>query len=140
MGGMEEDLEPLLHSAFRYALALTHEPAEAQDLVHDACLSMLSASAGWGKAYLFAAVRNRYIDRYRRNRKLLFLSIDGDTTLAEIPDGAREPDEDRQQRVARDGSWFCSPNYCGAYRPGFRGKSPPDRAFNNLGFRCAKDP
>ena len=32
MGGMEEDLEPLLHSAFRYALALTHEPAEAQDL------------------------------------------------------------------------------------------------------------
>jgi formylglycine-generating enzyme len=40
-------------------------------------------------------------------------------------------------RVARGGSWFCSANYCGAYREGFRGKSPPDHAFNNVGFRCA---
>jgi len=41
-------------------------------------------------------------------------------------------------RVARGGSWFCSANYCAAYRPGFRGKSPPDHAFNNVGFRCAR--
>ena len=44
-----------------------------------------------------------------------------------------------QRRVARGGSWFCSPNYCSAYRPGFRGKSPPGSGFNNVGFRCAKD-
>ena len=43
------------------------------------------------------------------------------------------------RRVARGGSWFCSANYCGAYRPGFRGKSPPSSSFNNMGFRCAKD-
>ncbi len=42
-------------------------------------------------------------------------------------------------RVARGGSWFCSANYCGAYRPGFRGKSPPNSSFNNVGFRCARD-
>jgi formylglycine-generating enzyme len=42
-------------------------------------------------------------------------------------------------RVARGGSWFCSANYCGAYRPGFRGKSPPGSSFNNVGFRCARD-
>ena len=47
------------------------------------------------------------------------------------------PDDHR--RVARGGSWFCSSNYCSAYRPGFRGKSPPGRAFNNVGFRCARD-
>ncbi len=41
-------------------------------------------------------------------------------------------------RVARGGSWFCSANYCEAYRPGFRGKSPPDHAFNNVGFRCVR--
>lgn len=41
-------------------------------------------------------------------------------------------------RVARGGSWFCSSNYCSAYRPGFRGRSPPDHAFNNVGFRCAR--
>jgi len=42
-------------------------------------------------------------------------------------------------RVARGGSWFCSANYCGAYSTHFRGASPPDRAFNNVGFRCARD-
>lgn len=44
-----------------------------------------------------------------------------------------------QMRVARGGSWFCSANYCGAYRVAFRGKSPQDSSFNNVGFRCAKD-
>lgn len=44
-----------------------------------------------------------------------------------------------QNRVARGGSWFCSPNYCGAYSTHYRGASPPDHAFNNVGFRCAMD-
>ncbi len=44
-----------------------------------------------------------------------------------------------QMRVARGGSWFCSANYCGAYRVAFRGQSPPDSSFNNVGFRCARD-
>jgi len=42
-------------------------------------------------------------------------------------------------RVARGGSWFCSPNYCGAYSSNYRGASPPTHTFNNVGFRCAKD-
>ena len=44
-----------------------------------------------------------------------------------------------QTRVARGGSWFCNPNYCGAYSTHYRGNSPPDHAFNNVGFRCAMD-
>lgn len=55
--------------------------------------------------------------------------------VAENPTGPRGG----TQRVSRGGSWFCSANYCGAYRPGFRGKSPPGSAFNNVGFRCARD-
>lgn len=46
---------------------------------------------------------------------------------------------DGDRRVARGGSWFCSENYCSAYRPGFRGKSPAGHPFNNVGFRCARD-
>jgi len=42
-------------------------------------------------------------------------------------------------RVAKGGSWFCSANYCAAYRAGFRGKSPQQRTFNNVGFRCARN-
>lgn len=45
----------------------------------------------------------------------------------------------RTMKVARGGSWFCSANYCSAFRPGFRGKSPAGHAFNNVGFRCASD-
>lgn len=44
-----------------------------------------------------------------------------------------------KKRVARGGSWFCSPNYCSAYSSHYRGASPPDHAFNNVGFRCAMD-
>jgi len=43
------------------------------------------------------------------------------------------------KRVARGGSWFCSPDYCAAYNSHYRGASPPDHAFNNVGFRCVKD-
>jgi len=44
-----------------------------------------------------------------------------------------------ERRVARGGSWFCSPAYCAAYTTHYRGASPPDRAFTNVGFRCAAD-
>jgi formylglycine-generating enzyme required for sulfatase activity len=44
-----------------------------------------------------------------------------------------------ENRVARGGSWFCSADYCGAYNTSFRGASPANHAFNNVGFRCAAD-
>jgi sulfatase modifying factor 1 len=53
-------------------------------------------------------------------------------------DNPRGP-QSGDKRVARGGSWFCSPNYCGAYSTHYRGASPPDHAFNNVGFRCARD-
>jgi formylglycine-generating enzyme required for sulfatase activity len=46
---------------------------------------------------------------------------------------------DGEKRVARGGSWFCNPTYCGAYSTHYRGASPPERGFNNVGFRCAAD-
>jgi sulfatase modifying factor 1 len=54
---------------------------------------------------------------------------------SENPTGAATGDK----RVARGGSWFCSPNYCGAYNSHYRGASPPTHAFNNVGFRCVSD-
>lgn len=44
-----------------------------------------------------------------------------------------------EKRIARGGSWFCSEGYCSAYSSHYRGASPPAHAFNNVGFRCAKD-
>ncbi len=57
------------------------------------------------------------------------------TSPAETPTGPPVG----ETRVARGGSWFCSANYCGAYNSHYRGASPPDHAFNNVGFRCAAD-
>ena len=53
-------------------------------------------------------------------------------------DNPRGP-ESGTYRVARGGSWFCSPEYCSAYNSHYRGASPPDHAFTNVGFRCAAD-
>ena len=56
-------------------------------------------------------------------------------SLRDNPTGPSSGDK----RVARGGSWFCSPNYCAAYNSHYRGASPPDHTFNNVGFRCAVD-
>ncbi len=41
-------------------------------------------------------------------------------------------------KVARGGSWYCGQGHCGAYRNAYRGRSPQDASFNNVGFRCVK--
>jgi len=63
----------------------------------------------------------------------------GEAYYAVSPAANPRGPESGDRRVARGGSWFCSPNYCGAYSTHYRGASPPDRAFNNMGFRCAAD-
>lgn len=71
-----EGIDDLLESGWRYAFSLSHDAAEAEDLLQDACLSILSSGAKWQRSYFFATIRNRFIDRYRRNRKILFLSLE----------------------------------------------------------------
>jgi RNA polymerase sigma-70 factor (ECF subfamily) len=75
---MPEGIDDLLSSGYGYAFSLAHDAAEAEDLLQDACLSILGSGAKWERSYLFATIRNRFIDRYRRNRKILFLSIEGE--------------------------------------------------------------
>jgi formylglycine-generating enzyme required for sulfatase activity len=43
------------------------------------------------------------------------------------------------KRVARGGSWWCSPTTCSAFGLFYRGKTKPEAPFNNNGFRCAAD-
>lgn len=70
------ELEDLLQRAYRYALALAHDPDRAADLVQDACVALLAADGEWTRGYLFAAVRSRFIDQYRRGRLVVMESID----------------------------------------------------------------
>ncbi len=62
---MADGLEELLQSGFRYALSLTHNSAQADDLLQEACLSIIQADGPWHRGYLFTTIRNRFIDQYR---------------------------------------------------------------------------
>lgn len=72
----DADFEGLLHAAFRYAMALTHAVEEAEDLVHDACVAVVRSGGSWDKGYLLTTIRNRFIDRYRRDQRILFVPIE----------------------------------------------------------------
>ncbi len=69
------DVGPLLQGGYRFAHSLTHDAAQAEDIVHDAWSSMLSVKAPWTQAYLFKAIRNRFIDLCRRQKRIAFESL-----------------------------------------------------------------
>ncbi len=79
------DLEDFLHRGFRYALSLAHDEALAEDLVQDACMKMLGTGKPWHKGYFFTTIRNRYIDIYRRSKKLDVYSLDEKTETERSP-------------------------------------------------------
>jgi formylglycine-generating enzyme len=55
------------------------------------------------------------------------------------PESSFDPDEPGvPKRVMRGGSFMCSDDYCGRYRPGSRGKGAPDSGASHVGFRCAR--
>ena len=75
---LPDGIDELLDAGYRYALSLTHDVTEAEDLVQDASLALLASGGSWKRSYFFATVRNRFIDRYRRSRKVLFLALEAD--------------------------------------------------------------
>ena len=76
----------LLQAGFRYALSLGPAPGEADDLVQEAWLRLHRARGRVrDKALLFRAIRNLFIDNYRRERLVVFEPLDG---AAETADGA----------------------------------------------------
>ena len=64
---MSDSLPSLLNRGFRYARALTGDRAAAEDLVQDAWASVLQAGGPHEAAYLFRAIRSRFVDGRRRS-------------------------------------------------------------------------
>ncbi len=70
-----DDLHDLVQRGYRFALALTHDQTQAEDLVQDAWLGVLRVGGSWSAPYLFTTIRNRFIDQCRRNRLVAFEPI-----------------------------------------------------------------
>ncbi|MEM1182290.1 MAG: RNA polymerase sigma factor [Acidobacteriota bacterium] len=71
-----EDLD-LLQAGYRYALSLTGNSAEAEDLAQQGWLRLHERyGAGKGRGALFTTVRRLFVDRYRRSRRVELVAIE----------------------------------------------------------------
>ena len=67
----EARLVRLATSGWRYALTLTGDATQADDLIQEAFAAILSAGGALSRAYLHRAIRSRWIDRWRRRQPIL---------------------------------------------------------------------
>lgn len=62
----------LLQSGYKYALSLTHNEHDAEDLVQDVWLKLyINDNSKKSKSLLFTSIRNLFIDRYRKNKLVI---------------------------------------------------------------------
>ncbi len=75
----------LLQAGFRYALSLCHSRHDAEDFVQEAWLRLgRKTGSVRDKPLLFTAIRNLYIDHYRRGQRIAFTPL---TEVTEMPSG-----------------------------------------------------
>ena len=78
------ELDRLLQRGFRYAVALTHDEMQAEDLVQEACMRMVRKKKAWQAGYFFTTIRNHFIELYRHKRKFPLFALD-EVTKKDIP-------------------------------------------------------
>lgn len=85
----DAELVEIVQRGFRYALALTHDPERAEDLVHEALVSILRSPGLHSAPYLFTVIRSRYIDRLRHDEVLPMGRLEDldESVLAQTLDG-----------------------------------------------------
>ncbi len=83
MGDLKDDLKELLQQGYRYALALVHDPVQAEDLLQDAWIAVLNANGPHEKGYLFSAIRSRFLNHAKREKLVSFVPIENHLDFAE---------------------------------------------------------
>jgi RNA polymerase sigma-70 factor (ECF subfamily) len=102
----DETVLPHLDAAFNYARWLTHNDADAEDVVQDACVRAMRFFASLRddnpRPWLFAIVRNAWYSRAARRVSPADAALSDEARDA-LPDGALDPEEQmlQQQTVAR---------------------------------------
>ncbi len=92
--GSPGDVEDLLQRGFRFAFSLAHDRETAEDLLQEAWLAVIRAKGPWKRSYLFTTIRNRYIDQWRRRKRVVMEPLPGDEdTRSAGPSGFRAEDQ-----------------------------------------------
>lgn len=79
-------------------------------------------------------------DWYRPDYYRALAAGDGKAVDPRGPASSVDPDEPGvPKRVQKGGSFLCTDEYCGRFRPGTRGKGEPSSSANHIGFRLVKD-
>ncbi len=76
MDGTSVDMTALLQSGFRYAMSLTHDTHQAEDVLQDAWLAVMQADGPHSRTYLFSAIRSRFLNSHRREKLVLIVSLE----------------------------------------------------------------
>lgn len=103
------DFGEYLDGLYGYAIVLSHNRTEAEDLVQETCLRALRAIGGLRadgnvKAWLFAILRNIWLNQLRQRRTAPdLIELDADENGAYEPaDGAQDPYSAYANRVERE--------------------------------------
>ena len=77
----QAELTTLLNQGYRYALALVHDKHQAEDILQDAWLGVLQARGPHQKAYLFKAIRSRYLNQNKRAQLVPMVPLEPNETI-----------------------------------------------------------
>jgi len=71
-----DSLRELLNQGYRYALSLCHDVSRADDLLQEGWLALLQAKGPREKAYLFRAIRSRYLNQIKREKLVVMVPLE----------------------------------------------------------------
>jgi len=70
------NIKDLLRQGYRYAYSLTHNTAQAEDLVQDAWLLILKKAAPQNAPYLIVVIRNCFLNQLKRDKIVPLVTIE----------------------------------------------------------------
>ncbi|NIP39643.1 MAG: RNA polymerase sigma factor [Candidatus Dadabacteria bacterium] len=66
------DYRELVQCGYRYALSLTNNGHDAEDLVQEAFVKIIGKNKDVSKTYFYKTIKSLFIDKYRRESLVLF--------------------------------------------------------------------
>jgi len=85
-----DTIEEVLRRGYRYALALSHRAADAEELVQEAAFRLCQRGGPWTAPYFLTVIRNGFVDAVRRQGIVRFDSIDEACANVELPVATRD--------------------------------------------------